>query len=270
VALAAACATFSRGSAPSTAAAASLPQAVASTVAGGQWLIFIDDLHLDFRATGHLKALFKTISSELIREGDLFAVVSTGPSSIALDATRDRTRLEFARERISGASLKPSEILAELPNGASSEARYRAHVSLSTAYDVLKMLEATPNRNKAFIYLSNGYAIELLLLENRPLIGANPFLTKANDVSVERLREEVAELVRQARRANVTIYAIDPRALSGEPTVDPNLDDVAWQRYWVTTRNSLWVIAEETGGFALHDQPGFLEGLGRIRDANRR
>jgi hypothetical protein len=255
---------------PSAAAAVLPRQAGASSETGSLWLIFVDDLHLDFKATGRVKALFQTVSSELIREGDLFALVSTGPSSIAVDATRDRKRLEFAQAKISGASLRPSEIVAEPPNRVPSEVRHRAHVSFSTAYDVMKMLEQIPSQRKAFIYVSNGYDFDVWPARESSLIGPNPFLMKGDEFSVEDLREEVAELARQARRATVTIYGIDPRALSGPPSVDPGLDDVAWQKYWATSRNSLQVIAEETGGFALQDQTGFLEGLARIRDANRR
>jgi hypothetical protein len=52
--------------------------------AANVWLIFIDDLHLDFTATGHLKELLKKVTAELVHEGDRFGVVSTGPSSIAI------------------------------------------------------------------------------------------------------------------------------------------------------------------------------------------
>lgn len=91
---------------------------------GALWVIFIDDLHLDFRATGRLRDLFGTISQALIRDGDSFAVVSTGPSSLAIDATQDPKRLDEAKSRISGAGLKPSDILAESPDTALSEVRW--------------------------------------------------------------------------------------------------------------------------------------------------
>jgi len=79
--------------------------------AANVWLIFIDDLHLDFTATGHLKDLFKKVTTELVHEGDVFGVVSTGPSSIAIDLTRDREQLTRALRQMAGAALKPSEIL---------------------------------------------------------------------------------------------------------------------------------------------------------------
>jgi hypothetical protein len=55
--------------------------------------------------------------------------------------------------------------------------------------------------------------------------------------------------------------------LSGPPTVDPNVDDVVWQRYWTTTRHSLEVIAEEGGGFVIQDD--LDGGLNRILNAMR-
>ena len=88
----------------------------------------------------------------------MFGIVSTGPSSIAIDLTYDRKRLDEAINKISGAGLKPNEIL-DVPDGAQGppEVRYRAHVAFSTANDIMKNLEQVHNRRKAFIYVSNGY-----------------------------------------------------------------------------------------------------------------
>ena len=66
---------------------------------------------MDFRNTGRIRELFKKIKTELIHEGDLFGIVSTGPSSLAIDLTYDRKRLDEAIKKISGAGLKPSDIL---------------------------------------------------------------------------------------------------------------------------------------------------------------
>ena len=124
------------------------------------WLIFVDDLHLDFTATGHLKDLFKKVTDELVHEGDVFGVVSTGPSSIAIDLTRDREQLTRALRQMAGAALKPSEILQPLTE-TDQEVPYRAHVTFGTAYSVMKMLALVPNKRKAFIYISNGYYFDL-------------------------------------------------------------------------------------------------------------
>jgi VWFA-related protein len=60
--------------------------------AGRIFLIIVDDLHLDFRNTGRIRDLFKRISRTLVHEGDMFSIVSTGPSSLAIDPTYDRAR----------------------------------------------------------------------------------------------------------------------------------------------------------------------------------
>jgi hypothetical protein len=244
------CAAMARAAAnaPDRPASQAQPLDPATTI----WLIFVDDLHLDFTATGHLKDLFKKITDELVHEGDVFSVVSSGPSSIAIDLTRDRGQLSQARDQLSGAALKPSEILADNDQD-SSEGRYRAHVAFSTAYSVMKMLAVAPNKRKAFICISNGYYFDLRPGTTSQSSRENPFVSGDNHVTLERLRAEVAELARQATRANVTIFAIDPRALSGPPTIDPNLRDAAWQQYLTTTRNSLHMIAEPTGGRVIQD-----------------
>ena len=243
---------------------------------GCAWLIFIDDLHLNFPATGHLKNLLKTVFGQLVQEGDLVGVVSTGPSSIAINITRDRTRAVAAVDEVSGAGLKPSEILA-VPDVDSSEVRYRAHIAFRTAYDAMKVLTSVRSPRQAFIYISNGYYLDVWAGGVRRG-SANPFTLprkefegsadRPSSLSLEHLRDEVAELGAQATHANVPIYAIDPRAFSGATTIDPKLDDVLWQRYLTTTKNSLRVVAEQTGGFVIEDD--LESGLNRIAAATGR
>ena len=241
-------------------------QAVNKEVPGNVWLIFIDDLHLDFPATGRHRELFKTVTTRLVREGDLVGVVSTGPSSIAIDLTSDAGRFNQALKKISGAALKPSEIVA-VPDQDTSEVRYRADVSFRTAYHVLKMLALVSNPRKAFIYISSGYYIDMWPASLRTN-ATNPFSLGGTAISLDRLRDEVTELTAQAKRANVTIYGIDPRGLSGPPVADQKMDDAAWRKYWTTTRNSLQVIAEQTGGFVIDDD--LESGLKRIVAAKGR
>ena len=131
----------------------------------------------------------------------------------------------------------------------------------------MKMLALAPNKRKAVIYISNGYYFDLRPVANDQPGGESLFLTSGKVFTLERLRAEAAELARQATRSNVMIFGIDPRALSGPPTIDPNLRDAAWQQYWVTTTKSLQVIAESTGGRVIQDD---LDGnLARIRTTMR-
>src|SRR5688572_19805276 len=76
------------------------PSRPPSDAAGRIFLIFVDDLHLDFRNTGRIRDLFKKIAKELIHEGDMFGILSTGPSSLSIDLTYDRRRLDEALKKI--------------------------------------------------------------------------------------------------------------------------------------------------------------------------
>lgn len=265
------------------------PSKPTSDAAGRIWLIFVDDLHLDFGNTGRIKDLFKKISRELVHEGDMFGIVSSGPSSLSIDLTYDRKRLDEAIDKISGAGLKPSEIL-DSPLGAEgpSEVRYRAHVAFDTAYDIMKNLESVHNRRKAFVYVSNGYDFNPFSETRkqndqafaRGMTGGssggddgsgnssasdmNPFMRQGNQFSFADLASELSELTRQANRANATIYTIDPRGLVGGPDLDQKVDMMDYQNYVTTSQNSLRVIAEQTGGFATVNQNDFVKALKRI------
>ena len=87
--------------------------------AGRVFLLFIDDLHLGFRETPRTRDLLKRMLKSLIHDGDMFGIVTTGTSSISQQLTYDRQVLDSAISRITGNSLKPSEIIqgAQGPNG---------------------------------------------------------------------------------------------------------------------------------------------------------
>jgi VWFA-related protein len=256
------------------------PARPTSDAAGRIFILFVDDLHMDFRNTGRIRELFKTIRTTLIHEGDMFGVVSTGPSSLAIDLTYDHRRLDEAIKRISGAGLKPTEILeAPITSQGPSEVRYRAHVAFSTAYELIQQLEKVTNRRKAFIYVSNGYdfnpfeegrikADEAMRPRMEGEEGqqnlADPWSRQGQQFADADLARELSELTRAANRANVTMYTIDPRGLVGGPDLDEQVDMVEWQNYVRKSQDSLRVVAEQTGGIAVVNQNDFGRALKRI------
>ena len=214
---------------------------------------------------GRLKVLLKMISDVLIHDGDVFGIVSTGPSSLSEDMTDRREVLTRGIANAFGAGLPPFEIADPAAAvAAPGELQYRAKISLSTAYAMLKRLEEVRASRKAIIYISSGYNFDLPPSLNTLTGAINPFLKQGNTFSDDDLRDQMAELVRQATRAQVTIFAIDPRAMAGAAAIDPNVNSQLWQQYWRTTRATLQVISERTGGFPLPDEPELAEGLARI------
>ena len=274
------------------------PSRPKTDVSGRIFLFFVDDLHLQFHNTGRVRDLFKRISKELVHDGDMFGIVSSGPSSIAVDMTYDKARLEEAIKKIAGSELKPTDII----NGSSgaegpSEVRYRAHVAFSTVNDLLNNLESVHNRRKALVYVSDGYDFNpfqdarLGLMEPNSPFAQNEFARSQNQMrqtddgtgnssnavdpltSQQKqseqfadadLARELGELTRQANRANVTMYTIDPRGLVGMGDIDEQVDPQQWNEYVRKSQDSLRVIAEETGGLAVVNQNDFSKALKRI------
>ena len=131
---------------------------VVNDISGRIFVFFVDDLHLEFGNTGRIRELFKRISKELVHDGDMFGIVSSGPSSLSIDMTYDKTRLDEAIKKITGDELKPGEIING-PQGSQgpSEVRHRAHVAFSTMDELLRNLELVHNRRKALVWVSDGY-----------------------------------------------------------------------------------------------------------------
>jgi VWFA-related protein len=248
--------------------------------AGRVFLLFIDDLHLGFRDTPRTRELLKKMLKNLIHEGDMFGIVTTGTSVISQQLTYDRQVLDSAISRITGNSLKPSEIIqgGQGANGP-TELRHRAHVAFSTAYDLMKNLEKLQNRRKAVVYISNGYDFNpfeqgrideqarRMNIENSSDLQNDPFFR--NQQSQQMLAEtdlvrELAELTRAANRANATLYTIDPRGLIAGQDLDEEVPTKDWNEFVRESQNSLRVLAEQTGGFAVVNMNDFDKGLKRI------
>jgi VWFA-related protein len=255
------------------------PSRPRSDTAGRIFVIIIDDFHLDFSNTPKAKDILRQMLRDLIHQGDMFGIVSTGHSSISEQLTYDRQVLESAIDKIHGSGLRPREIIqgAQGSQGP-TELRHRAHVAFSLAYEQMRNLEKLQNRRKAVIYISSGYdfnpfeqsrldeqalraRVDAAELQNDPFFRtqqSSQLLAEADLIG------ELAELTRAANRANATIYTIDPRGLSAGPDIDAEIRAPEWNAYLRDSQDSLRVIAEETGGFAMVNMNNFSAGLKRI------
>ena len=248
--------------------------------AAGRILLFvIDDLHLDFGSTPRVRALFKTLGKELVHEGDLFGIVSTGTSSIAVDLTYDRTRIDEAANRITGGGLKPKEIIEQSATGETpQEVMHRAHVAFETTLDLLRNLETTHNRRKAVVIVSNGYDFDPFAASrngtstnpnsnNRnvdPNDPSNAMMNMGQKFADTDLAIELNEVAREANRANATFYTIDPRGLTAGPDIDQEVDPQEWETHVRKEQDSLRSLAEQTGGIAIVNTNDFNKALKRI------
>ena len=248
---------------------------------GRVFFVFVDDAHLNFRDTARVRQLFKQISDELIHDGDLFGVVSTGTSSIAINPTYDRRRLAEAAQKLAGGALTSTDILSA-PSGSQgpAEVRHKAHVAFSTARDIVAQLEQIHDRRKALIYISNGYDLDPYaktrakneaerygsLRENVENADPNDPASRpqGNQFAFADLVSDLAEVTRAAVRANTTIYSIDPRGLVAGPDLDENVDRMEFLDMVRTQQDSLRVLADLTGGLAAVNQNDLTKVLKRI------
>ena len=272
--------------------------------AGRIIVLFVDDLHLETSQTPKIRAVFRTIAETLIHEGDLFGVISTGPSSLSIDLNYDRSLLRAAEDRIMGDGFNMRELVENLQSGPQgpTELRYRAHVAFKTAHQVVENLAEVRDRRKVFIYLSSGYdlnpfAVERLFGRSQaasalrqgqqslfqrditqdqfdsqygdyvdPLI--DPYERQVRQGSVFADTDLVVfmtELTQVANRANVSFYTIDPRGLVAGPGAENQQVNISeWNEYIFQTQNSLRFLAELTGGIAVVGTNNFKNFLQRI------
>ena len=219
----------------------------------------------------------------------MFGIVSTGPSSLAIDLTYDRKRLTEAIDKISGAGLQAVRdsrhasgrgrpVRSTVPRARGLRHRLRNHEDARGG--------AQPP--KGVVYVSNGYDFNPFSetrkkndqekwAEMNPNSSStdgsgnsgdssdtDPFMRQGNEFSFADLASEISELTREANRANTTIYTIDPRGLVGMPDIDEKVEMMDFQNYVTTSQNSLRVLAEQTGGFATINQNDFMKALKRI------
>ena len=205
------------------------------------WLIFIDDLHIDFRNTGRVRQLLRSITTELIRDEDVFAVRSSGPSAIAIGAGSDRARLEAAIRTVTGGGLHASYI-SNRSSDVSEEVGFRLGIAFSAVAELLGNGPKSPDRRRVMHYISNGY-------------------------QSERGRASATSFAAAAQRADVSVFAMNAGGLPSQLAANAGVDPTFWKQVEASRRQTLRAIAEPTGGFAVLDSVGFADAMPRIRAA---
>ncbi len=270
--------------APSAPEGIILPSAArADPTAGRVFVVLIDDLHFTATDTPLVRALLKKVAATLIHPGDMFAVFSTGPSSIEIPMTYDHARLTSAISAVAGRGMGYRDIMdsrdgAQGPQGL----RYNAHVAFRTAYQLIGGLERVRDRRKAVILISNGYDFDPFpqgragtdqVFGGRygtPWVDperGDGFLAlgqQHNRFADADLSSELAALAGAANRVNAAVYAIDPRGLVNMTSVADQVDPKEMRLHIGKTQSSLRLLAEATGGLAVVNDNDFDGALKRI------
>jgi hypothetical protein len=205
------------------------------------WLIFVDDLHIDFRNTGRIREFLKAAAATLMREGDTVVMRTSGPSFLAIGPSSDRAVIDAAIMKVSGAGLQPYAI-SDLAKDLAGELDVRLTITFSTAATLLETGAEARDRQRAMLYISNGY-------------------------ESERSRALATMFARAAQQAQVMVFAVNAGALAVKPMNDPRVDADSWKQMVAARRATPRSIAEPTGGSAFVDDVNVADTMSRIRTA---
>jgi VWFA-related protein len=282
-----------RAQRPLFANAAIEPDVRTNTGAEGRiYMIVLDDLHTTFTTTPRVKTALKNFIEQDFGTNDLAAVVFTSGGQDGTEFTNSRRQLIAAIDRFSGRNLQPealaiAEALGNRPpedfrttargSGAANpsnlsgipgdpfeqERAYNARTTLTQIRKLAEFMEGIRGRRKSLLLISEGISYDIYD------VFANSNAGLVNDLA----RDAAAA----ATRANVSIFAIDPRGLSAFDELiqvsgsvpsdispsDFNLNS-AMQNALRISQQSLQVLANETGGFAAVNRNDFAGAFDRV------
>jgi TonB family protein len=239
-ALMAALAVLQRPGTPDMSAAQPGSVRLKNSAAGRLFMIFVDTANIAFNETPRLRDQLHRLVNTWLQAGDLVAMISTGQSSISVNQTYDRTKIDDAISRITGSGMTPRDAIEVQRTGDTSALQEQTKHGLATAIDIMKQLASITGKKKIFFWVSGGY-----VLEPAAASAVRPG-TSARD-----MMEQFASL---ARQAEAELYLINTRG----PTAYPAAISSEQQAYVDNTANSLKTLGALTGGSVvtnLNDSP---------------
>jgi hypothetical protein len=236
-------------------------RAADSGTARATWLLFADDLHLDFVRTGQLRDILKTAAATLREDDSLVGLRSSGPSIVSHAPSTNRTGLDAAIKRVAGNGLKASDVLGATIPGSTRELRYRVHTTLTALHTAVASLVSAPTPHKQILFISNGFAIvQPVSAPLSPSASQRPLLIDDDEILVE-----IATVAQAALDAGVTISALDPRVFIPGALDTLAVDEALWRSFVEASHHNLRELALATGGSLLDDNQPLTEVLFALR-----
>ena len=271
---------------------------------GRLFVLVLDDLHTATLRSQLVKRAARQFVERHVADGDLAAIVYTsGRTDAAQELTPSRRLMLASIDKFMGQklpSINAERLAAHLNDrrlevdkaansgdsgdGSSSstannsstraddprdfERGMNAQRALSTIKNVAQWMSDVPGRRKSLVLFSEGIEYDIYDVFNNK--SASSIMTDARDA------------IAAAQRANVTVYAVDPRGLTqlGDEQIeiqslsdDPHVDygsPLGFQNELLMAQESLMSLADETGGIALVRSNDLAGGLTRIEQDTSR
>ena len=257
-------------------------------------MILLDDINTGPTRTNRVRAAARQFIERNMGANDLAAVIQTsGRTDATQDFTNSRRLLTQAVDRFMGRKLRSatlnkidsynmtrnSGVGAGVTDPEQAERLYKAESVLMTLGSLADWLAGIHGRRKAVVFFSEGIDYNIWDTIGAGGVPANPAdSTRRGDGTI--LLNRAQDAINAATRANVNIYAIDPRGLAtiGEDAIEMTglppdaevmgLGATALQDELRDQQQSLRTLAEETGGFASVSSNDFSTAFRRIVDEN--
>jgi VWFA-related protein len=253
---------------------------------GRVYVMVIDDLHTRFGRSARVKAAAKQFIERRLGANDVMAIVHTsGATENSQEFTNNKRLLLASVDKTSGRKLdsatanKTNEYYRTrdmrqagdaLNDPDDMERAFNARNTLSTLKNVADWFASVRGRRKTILFVSEG--IDYDITDLIPPNGSNHY--SASDI-LEATRDTIAA----ATRSNVSIYGIDPRGLTdlGDESIEIGAfpDDTSLGinqgsmfKELQMSQDSLRVLSEETGGFAVVNKNDYSTAYDRIVEDN--
>ena len=247
---------------------------------GRIFVLVIDDLHTRANRTPRTRAAARQFVERHLGANDIVAVVNTSGFGKGMqDFTSNRllalraidAAMGIKAESSTQAALADYNVNRDMPGlGSTANAAFNemqrfnnARNTLRTLRNIAEYMAGMRGRRKAVVYFSEGINYDVSnAISNR----------YASDVQAE-----IRQMIAAATRGNVSVYSVDPRGvasgledgieISGFPA-DNSILPTALMDEMRLEHDSLRVVAEQTGGFAVLNQNDFRAGFSRILQDN--
>lgn len=253
---------------------------------GRIYVVMLDDLHTAALRSQRIKAAARQFIQKYVGANDMVAIVLTsGRSDAGQEFTTSQARLLAAVDKFMGRKLTSATLnmINDVNNRAGTdmaasssdpardlddkERGYNARSALEGIRNVANYLGNIRGRRKAIVYFSEGIDYNINELFSNTVTEAQTVIDATRD------------MVAAATRANVAVYAVDPRGLGGEfdemSSIQSFPDDTSLGlgpgsifNEVRLAQDSLRVMGEETGGFAVVNKNDFRDAFQRIVDDN--
>lgn len=253
---------------------------------GRVYVMILDDIHVSALRTQRVRNAARQFIERNLGANDLMAVVYTGGrAQDAQEFTNNRRLLlgavdRFMGQKLQSATLNRNEVFfRERDLGASppttldpeeTERAYKTRMMIRQLQQVSEWFGGIHGRRKTILLFSEGLDYDL-----------TDIIRQAQQPSsqVSTILADVQDAINATQRANVTIYAIDPRGLTDlgddaitvssfaaadDPQAGAGIGLRGLQNELLMSQNSLRQLADETGGFASVNRNEFGTAFDRI------